>query len=321
MANAKIIADSISEAGIRITTLELEYPHIIHAQAKTHRVISSNDDDQYELVLKQDVDFMSDKMLSRNAQSSRAVPTSKKIELIRDLPAPNFAQNQAGMQAGGMLNNECGFNAKTEWQIAKDDAIFHAENLLNFGVHKQWSNRLIEPFSTIKVVVTATEWDNFFALRLHHDAQPEIQELAQAMKTAMNESVPKLLKADKWHLPYVDIGFGSYEETEITEENSRYITIEKLALISAARCARVSYLNHDNTNPDIEKDLELAKSLLAAGHLSPFEHQAKPISEFELFKDCITGKVLIDGITHIDRNNVFWSNNFRGWIQNRALLS
>lgn len=282
MANAKIIADSISESGIRITTLELEYPRFIHSQFMTHR------------------------QFSRNAQSSRAIPTAKQIELIRDLPSPNFAQNKAGMQAGGQLNNDSGFNAKSIWGFAKESAIDYAQELLSLGVHKQWANRLIESFSTIKVVVTATEWQNFFNLRLHHDAQPEIQELAKAIKTAMDESTPKPLKNNQWHLPYV-----TQSDFESVGFN------EKVSLISAARCARVSYLNHDNTSPDIEKDLELARHLLESGHLSPFEHQAKPmIPEINLPEKWYYMK----GITHQDKNGDMWSNNFRGWIMNRAIV-
>lgn len=281
---AKIIADSISEQGVRITTLELEYPRYIHSQFMTHR------------------------QFSRNAQSSRAIPTAKQIELIRDLPAPNFAQNKAGMQAGELLGKSAQSTAKFTWQITKDRSLNGALSLLDLGVHKQWANRLLEPFSTIKVVVTATEWDNFFKLRLHHDAQPEIQELAQAMKTAMDSSKPEFLNDDEWHLPYIDKKHQDVLDFDIKER----------CLISAARCARVSYLNHDNTNPDIEKDFELAKKLLDDGHLSPFEHQAKPMNQ--LNAETIEDFFWESGITHTDKNKIFWSNNFRGWIQHRALL-
>jgi len=271
---AKVIADSISESGVRITTLELEYPRYIHSQFMTHR------------------------QFSRNAQSSRAIPTQKQIELIENSPIPDFAQNQAGMQAGERLDSEIGHNAKTEWDVARLNAIESAEVLLSYGVHKQWANRLLEPFSTIKVVVTATEWDNFFALRLHHDAQPEIQELAQSIKVAMDESEPKKLTGVYWHLPYVTL-----DECDVLND---------LALVSAARCARVSYLNHDNTNPDIEKDLALAKTLLKDGHLSPFEHQAYPIND--------NATEWQNGVTHIDKKAIEWSANFRGWIQHRQRL-
>lgn len=286
----KIIADSISEAGIRITTMELEYPRYIHSQFMTHR------------------------MFSRNAQSSRAIPTAKQIELIRDLPPPNFAQNKAGMQAGEPLSRHQNEWSQVTWKHAKAEMIEYSETLLDNGVHKQWVNRLLEPFSTIKVVVTATEWDNFFNLRLHHDAQPEIQELSQLMKSAIDESKPQLLDYEGWHLPYV-----TYDDMyECGTGGTIFEHFQnKLPKISASRCARVSYLNHDNSNPNIENDLTLAERLLKGsdvGHFSPFEHQAKPMRNHkDIWSD--------EGQTHIDKNGSLWSNNFRGWIQHRALLT
>ncbi len=291
----KIVADSISEAGIRITTMELTYERFIHSQFMTHR------------------------MFSRNAQSSRAIPTAKQIELIRDLSSPHFLKNKAGMQAGEEFKDWEHDYAVKYWNQACDYAIAQAEVMLDLGVHKQWVNRLLEPFATIKVVVTATEWDNFFNLRLHHDAQPEIQELSQLMKSAMDESKPNFLHNDEWHLPYV-----TYDDMyECSTGGTIFEHFQKkLPLISAARCARVSYLNHDNSNPNIENDLSLAERLLKGsdvGHFSPFEHQAKPMDSNDFYGMVLKNKKC--GVTHVDVNGNCWSNNFRGWIQHRALLT
>lgn len=287
MATAKIICDSISETGVRITTLELEFERYILPQFNTHR------------------------MFSRNAQSSRALPTQKLIDELKNSELhPQFMKNKSGMQASEELNKEDFFAAFRCWENAKHDALRWAMNLRSLNVHKQFVNRLLEPFNTIKVVVTATEWQNFFNLRLHHDAQPEIQALAQAMKTAMDESTPKLLRVGEWHLPYI---------TEFDLFNTTDDEFEELPKISAARCARVSYLNHDNTDPNIEKDLELSSKLLTDKHCSPFEHQAKPVDYVEFEK---TGFDFdeFDGITHIDKKGNVWSANYRGWIQYRALI-
>ena len=284
MTSAKIIADSISEAGIRIITLELEFLRFLLAQFNTHR------------------------MFSRSAQSSRAVPVEKMIEGIKkDSFIPIFMKNESGMQSTEFIEGFDLTRCNEYWRQAKEQCLYFARGLKNAGVHKQFVNRLLEPFSTVKVVVTATEWDNFFKLRLHHAAQPEMKKLAQAMKTAMDESHPEILINGEWHLPYVD------SFNEFTDSKSYKSHIEKCSLISVARCARVSYLNHDNSNPDIEKDLELARQLLADGHLSPFEHQAKP-----MINDVIQWR---NGVTHASKNGEQWSNNFRGWIQHRALLS
>jgi thymidylate synthase ThyX len=271
--------------------MELEFERFLLAQFNTHR------------------------QFSRSAQSSRAVPTQKMIDAIEELPPPIFAQNQAGMQSGVILNNEIGFTAKAAWDYAKMHAVESAIELDSIGVHKQWINRLLEPFSTVKVVVTATEWDNFFALRLHHAAQPEMQELAQAMKTAMDESVPEMLFAPACHLPYVD--YDTIDLKGLTDCGDE--ALELCKLISAARCARVSYLNHDNSTPDIEKDLILAIQLLDDKHLSPFEHQAKPM-DLKAIKDSAFDFSEFDGATHIDKNGNSWSGNFRGWIQHRQLV-
>jgi thymidylate synthase ThyX len=299
MATAKIIADSISESGIRITTLELEFERFLLAQFNTHR------------------------QFSRSAQSSRAIPNPRLIAALNKSSTPVFRESQPGMQAGVIINeySYAGSEAKKLWIEAKNYAIFYAKELDVVGVAKEITNRLVEPFATVKVVITATEWDNFFALRLHHAAQPEMQELAQAMKTAIDESKPELLSVDDYHLPYVDDNNLIWNDTDTWAE-----TIKKAALISAARCARVSYLNHDNSQPDIEKDLELAQRLLEVDetngikirHLSPFEHQAKPIGVkfVETGLDCME----IDGITHIDKYANLWSANFRGWIQHRQLV-
>jgi thymidylate synthase ThyX len=146
---------------------------------------------------------------------------------------------------------------------------------------------MLEPFGHISVVCTATEWDNFFELRCHPDADPTMRALAEAMRDAINVSEPEDLGVDDWHLPY------------ISDEEMRYgPEIEHLTMISAARCARVSYLNHDGTEPDIQKDLALADRLLSSKHMSPFEHQARVTD---------------------DEGTALWGN-FRGWDQFRKMV-
>lgn len=229
---AKIIKDSIART--RITTLQLRYPRFIHAQFMTHRVFS------------------------RSASSSRAIPVSKMIqEVLADPVYPmHWGKNQKGMQAHTELDNTQG---KEYWEAAMYHACNAAEAMSQAGYHKQISNRLIEPFSHISVVCTGTDWDNFFELRLHEDAQPEMQMLAQQIAGALEESEPTRLHAGEWHLPYAHADeFGDPR------------------LISAARCARVSYLKHDGTTPDATSDMELANKLLQSRHMSPFEHQAVP---------------------------------------------
>ena len=286
--SAKIVADSVSTQGIRLVTMELTYPRFIHSEFMTHR------------------------MFSRNASSSRAIPVEKMLEQVHNNPAMpiHWGKNQPGMQAREELEYKELTETRDEWYSAASDAHHHAFWMNNYGCHKQIVNRILEPFQYIKVIVTATEWDNFFKLRLHPDAQPEMMVLAEHMKEAMDSSTPVALLPGQWHLPFVDFpGPRGYE-----------LTLEKAIKCSVARCARVSYLNHDNSQPNIDKDVALTDKLLEAGHLSPFEHVATPMpaniysDRFEF--DC----EWIDGITHIDRRNGYWSGNFRGFLQYRQLL-
>ena len=279
---AKIIADSISTAGKRITTFQLLYPRFIHAELMTHRVFS------------------------RNASSSRAIPVKKMIDMIRDSPARpiHWGENQAGMQASVELSDEKKIVAKLLWSNAAKKAADIAEAMMNIDLHKQVANRILEPFQHISVVLTATEFDNWFELRAHPDAQPEIQFLAQEMREAMDDSDPVKLKPGEWHLPYV------------TNEDRYAINAfgypsDTLMKISAARCCRVSYLKHDGAKPSIDDDLKLCERLAGARpiHASPFEHQATP--------DILTpgNRGQLPGWLSPKQHG-----NFVGWIQYRKLI-
>lgn len=223
--------------------MELCYPRWIHAEFLTHRVFS------------------------RNASSSRAIPTAKMIKQVRENPAMpiHWGKNQPGMQANEELSAADIEHAKDQWFYAAADASYRAEFMANIGAHKQIVNRILEPFLHIKVIVTATEWENFFELRCHPDAQPEIRELADQMRKAMGASVPVELEIGEWHLPYIT----KQDREEIKHEMD-------LIRVSVARCARVSYLTHDGIRAPIEKEIDLHDRLVASNpiHASPTEHQA-----------------------------------------------
>lgn len=250
---AKAIAHSVYEDAPPIVTLQLRYPRFIHAEFMTHRVFS------------------------RNASSSRAIPIEKMIQDVIDDPAMPVAwgSNKPGMQAGeectdlleiGSYGSEL-LDRETAWLLARDRAVEIAKAFADSGYHKQIANRLLEAFGHISVIVTATEWDNFFALRCHPDADPTMRTLAEAMREAISKSVPR--RRD-WHLPYVTVEDWEF----LPQEMSHGECFKFLAMVSAARCARVSYLNHDGSQPDIGKDMALANRLRESRHMSPFEHQA-----------------------------------------------
>lgn len=248
--DVKMIEDSISPKGARISTLQLEYPRYIHSELMAHR------------------------MFSRNAQSSRAIPVMRLIKRLYDhevVPDPkDLHQNKKGMQAGEPLPIEEGICAHLAWKEARDNAVRSAEKLNTLGVHKQWVNRLLEPFSTITVLVTATEdcWPHFLALRDHPAAEPSFQKLAKEIRRALEESTPV---ERLFHLPYITI-----------DERECGVNHTALMRISAARCARVSYVTHDGVR-DLAADIALYNQLATAvpPHASPMEHPAAASHEPE----------------------------------------
>lgn len=290
--SAKIVADSISPQGKRITSFELQYPRFIHSELMTHRVFS------------------------RNAMSSRAIPIEKMIEQVRtDHASPiHWGKNQSGMQAKQELIRPELNEVQGMWEDAANEAAYIAEKMSNNGLHKQVVNRILEPFQKMKTVLTATEFENFFWLRNHEDAQPEIKKLAEEMLTAMEDSKPIPLLPGEWHLPYYgEHGalFGSFSDQELTEAKA----------ISASCCAQVSYRKLDDS---LEKALKVYERLVESEpvHASPFEHQATPfeIPNCDYYTDAIWEALGQQGATHMDTEQNIWSGNFCGWAQHRQLI-
>lgn len=301
-ATAVIIADSISPVGIRLTTFQLRYWRPIHSELMTHR------------------------MFSRNAGSSRARPSAKIIDQVRIEPwGPiHWGLNQPGMQANLELPDPYKADAKHFWKKAANMAADAAEVLMEMNAHKQIVNRLLEPFTYIDVLVTATDFANWFALRDHKDAQPEIQELARLMRHEYDSHLPNPVHIGEWHLPYITkedwkVAYRKCKEGRIIRDEPSYKEkLEIVRKISVARCARVSYKAFDGTVAPIEKDLELFEQLMVNQplHASPAEHQATPdiyvYPEWDVDKKC-----------HLD--DMVWNEpdlhgNFRGWCQYRKML-
>lgn len=249
MIEAKIIADSINQNGDRLTTLQL----------KVHRYVWS--------------DFMTHRVFSRNAASSRAIPVKTILKQVWSDPAMpvKWGANKPGMQAGDELQGLKLFVARMLWKMAAKCACVFAWSMMTVGLHKQWANRVLEPWLWMVGIVSSTEWDNFFGLRIGTLAQPEMNELATCIHWAMQNSIPKRLAYGEWHLPYVKIP----DDQLLCDEKD----IDKLKLVSAARCARVSYLKHDGSGPNFDDDVRLCERLKSSTpiHASPFEHQATPV--------------------------------------------
>lgn len=335
MISAKIIADSVSPQGHRLTTFLLTYPRIIHSEFMTHR------------------------MVSKNSASSRAIPFEKMVKSVQETPfiPIRWMKEHKGMQgteyfkddetfisanpmdrfAHGLTPEESENAAyvikdrlKAEWLWARDMAVQAATNLHNAGVlyhpngdtdkltgdgrglSKQMCNRLLEPFMYHTVIATASEWQNFFALRAHDAAEIHMQDLAYKMLDAYNTNQPKQLTAGDWHIPFGDDLDGGklihLTYGQLTKHNSERSldvhaltpnTIELAIKVATARCARVSYtevgVSLESTN--YENDIKLHDRLLASGHWSPAEHCAQST----------------------DTND--WFGNFKGWKQYRKFFN
>jgi hypothetical protein len=264
MYRAEIVADSVNPKGVRLTTWLLEYPLIVHGEHLRHREQSFS------------------------VASNRAIPTAKIIEKVTDDPfiPVSWGKNQRGMQADEELDATGQAAALSAWLVGRDAAIIAAQRLLNLGIHKQIANRVLNPWQWVTVVCSATRWDNFFALRAHKAAQPEIQRLAVMMVDAYHVAEPRPLKPGEWHLPFI-------RENERGEWET-----DSLKAFSAARCARTSLLNHLGVYAP-EDDFRLHAQLRGSQppHASPFEHVAQCCDDAESRR------------------------NFHGWKQYRCELS
>lgn len=246
MYHAEILCDSIAD-GVRLTSLAVTFPRIVLSEQNTHRVFS------------------------RNTASSRAIPVETRCSAIEENPfVPSaFGKNKKGMQADELLDAEANAQAEAIWREALADALKHARNLAKIGVHKQYANRLTEPFAWVTQIVTATSWDNYFNLRCHKAAQPEIKVAADLMRDAMAKSTPRKLHAGQWHLPLITADDINEAYSRVDDEAVEPL----LAKISVARCAAVSYEKHA-IKKTFAEEISRHDSMLSMGHMSPFEHQA-----------------------------------------------
>lgn len=244
--SAQKILHSVTLASKEVKTVLARYPRFIHAEVMTHRVFS------------------------RNASSSRAIPVLRLLaDILRDPAMPiHWGKNQPGMQANEELGPVAKFFMRTLWLTGMYVMVAIAYLAHQLGAHKQIVNRLVEPWSHINVLITSSEWENFFELRDHPDAQPEIKALAQAIKAAFADSIPEILLVGEWHLPFV------------TNVEKVSLTVRQRIMVSVARCARTSYLTFEGTKPILTKDLALYAKLVGSKplHASPAEHQVASAS-------------------------------------------
>ena len=241
----KVILDSISPVGRRITTLEVRYWRMIHSELMTHC------------------------SFARNAASSRAIPVTKTFEMIENDPfIPEFIGcEKKGMQSGEQLCDGDLAYARGLILDMRNYCLDHCKQLAEIGVHKSIINRYLEPWSYITVLITATNWRNFFALRVHEAAEKHFNKVAIMMQDAMIDSKPV---CRVYHMPYVVDGCSDNDEYDAQTGMK----------VSTGRCARLSYLTHDGKR-DWKKDVELYDKLMLNDpkHASPASHPATALAD------------------------------------------
>lgn len=268
---AEVLLDSIcTTTKKRLRTIKVKYWRAIHAELLTHRA------------------------LSRNSASSRAIPWVKegkdgklvkncmKNMILTEPFVPHYwGMEQSGMQSGGEVSDEIRALAEASWLRARDACVKEAEYIASLGVHKSICNRLTEPWMYITVIISATEWKNFFHLRCHGAAEKHFQELAGLMREAFAESIPQELFPGMWHLPYITTEDRDWAETYAKAGNPDAV----LRMISTGRLARVSYLTHDGRR-DPTEDLSLFSRLAIRDvnpqdpmHSSPLEHLGEALAD------------------------------------------
>lgn len=322
---ARVVEDSVSGSGIRLTTMLVDKPRIVHAEMLKHR------------------------MFSISAASSRAIPFAKMKDQLSGKPV-RFGEANTGMQDKGkdfdakVLSHYKGvgttISAEEAWEEAKISALWHSEEMNKAGLHKQVYNRLSEPFQMIRVLITATEWSNFWWLRNDKDADPTLHETARVMQEAYESSKPTLLKAGEWHLPFVAyfqeaIGYTDDDEhiygprvfhTGTLQcqsggyghsQDFKILTLDEAIKVSAARSAAQSFRN---TDYGLDKSLQVFDRLVNGDkiHAGALEHQATPMSNPEATLN--DGSIWQNGVSHMDKNGDMWSGNFKHWVQFRKTI-
>jgi len=306
MFKAVVIRDSIGPNGIRLTTMALTYPRFIHSELLTHRDRARNSASSRAIPWKK---YKKDApgaistheyeagMISRNDYVKNMVSNCMYSMIASEPVVPIFiGSEKPGMQAGDELQGADREKVVNLILQMRDFCLEKCDEMAKLGAHKSIVNRYVEPWMWMTALYTATEWKNFFRLRVHPDAERHFNLIASMAKEERERSVPTQLKAGEWHLPYFDLEDG----IEIARRGLHHVEPHAKQKISAGRCARLSYLTHEGKR-DIAEDVKLAQKLIERPddvlHASPLEHVAQASDDPNLR-----------------------SGPFRGWFQFRKLF-
>lgn len=340
--DAKIIADSVCPRGHRITTFILTYPRIIHGELMTHRMFSRNAASSRAIPFERMVkEIEEDPFIPIAWQKQHKGMQGKEYltdELSIEFATSNWlqAKRDAIKNAKSLHSTKNGYESVTkqlcnrllepfQWMTTLVTAT-QFENFFSLRcpsyVLKEYNDyeELVNTYTFKSKKDALKEFPNFYHkdkgkftsdftdldwLEINESqAEIHIQMLAEIMYDARNESNPKELKENQWHIPFGD----KMDEESIMELGSRFGLYNNIKLkIATARAARISYTTHDG-EIDYEKDIALHDMLLESRHASPFEHCAVVPTE----------KVMNENsLDFIDRE---WFDNLEGWQSYRNIL-
>lgn len=315
MFDAKVVLASVGPAGVPIFSIQCTYPRFIHAEIMTHRDRARNAASSRAIPWKRKAKHQvtitelppgarvigkgqfNEISLDENETYEYYVANCMYSMVMNDPVIPiHFGKEQTGMQSSDEeLTGQDREDTIRDILAMRDFCVATVERMANRGLHKSICNRYVEPWMWITVLMTATEWKNFFRLRCHPAAERHFQKIAGMIRDEMAKCTPRKLREGQWHLPYFDrmtdnelMGeemlklnlqvreSGFLTETEVQSGKSySELVQEKSKMISAGRSARLSYLTHDGVR-DFKQDIDLCKKLIEREddvlHASPLEH-------------------------------------------------
>jgi hypothetical protein len=278
---ASIVTDSMSESGNRLTTLRVSLPKLAVTALSSYRTLSLTcaSDDQ-----------MSMSELLQNVLTDPFVPASFTTQdgtLVRSLDALDapiywlIGRDRALTTVLELLlsarntrnifgyDGTPGFATATDLSNKFDEALRMLDDAKAFSDIAPLANLSVRHISDILMpymwqvaVVTATDWEEVFALEKNTLAPRPLSVIAGCMRNAIENSTPKVVRKWQWHAPFL----RSSEEHLMRSH-------EAMALrLSSARCACGG-----EAAVDIKAVDAYCARLAESGNMSAFEHVATPI--------------------------------------------
>lgn len=291
---AKVVADSTDSRGNRLTSLVLTYPRIIHSEMMTHRMFSRNASSSRAVPVDKMIKAVRENTFCpfefqkshKGMQGSEYFTGAERQECINLwIESAELALQQAEkMKAKGI----------SKQIINRILEPYQYYTVLITGSKEGWDNffELRCPqysFDNVKFYKSRKEaaldiWgkeqpdnpeDNIDSLgwfRVNRgQAEIHMMALAEAIYDAMNESIPKQLKAGDWHVPFEDklnedkVAELYYEVINNDRAYNHISSIEETKVkISTAMAARTSYtVVGDEKEIDYQKMIKLHDRLIA----------------------------------------------------------